>query len=318
MWIQFVLLAIGFVLLIWGAHLLVAGASALARRFQISDIVIGLTIVAFGTSAPELVVNVMASLKGSSDIVLGNVVGSNLFNVMVILGLAAIIKPLTVKSTTTWIEIPMAFAVAVILILLSSGLFLYAREDASIGLWDSLWLLVLFGGFLIYNFYQARKGDSGEAIEVKALTPGRIVFFVILGLAFLVGGGRFVVMAAVDVARDFGVSERIIALTIVSVGTSLPELATSIVATFRGNTDIAIGNVVGSNIFNGLFILGSSALILPVPVPADAMADLWLHLAVSLVLFVFVFTGRGRRIDRWEGFLLVAAYVVYLYFLLKA
>lgn len=306
------LLIAGFAPLIFGANFLVDGASSLAKRFNIPLIVIGLTIVAFGTSAPELVVNVFASADKNPDIALGNVIGSNIFNVLGILGVSAIIYPLTVKTKTTWIEIPLCFLSALVALVLANDGIIDRQGFSHITRIDGIILLFFFIIFLAYNLQLAKSGSFGEEMAIKDYKPIIAVLLVILGLGMLVGGGRLIVFSAVKFASQLGISERIIALTIVSIGTSLPELATSAVAARKKNVDIAIGNIVGSNIFNSFFILGISAVIYPVTPQPKSNFDLLVNIGASLLLFVFVFTGKGRRIDRWEGFLFLALYAGYV------
>jgi cation:H+ antiporter len=309
------LLAAGFVLLIYGANLLVDNASALARSLNIPDIVIGLTIVAFGTSAPELIVNVFAALEGSSGIALGNVAGSNLFNVMVILGCSAIIMPLVVKSSTTWIEVPLSLLSAIVLIVMANDIFINSESVSVINRSEGIVLLMFFLIFLGYNIQLAKKGDLSEEVSVKKRSPWWSTLLLVAGLALLIAGGRMIVYSAVKIAQEFGLSERVIALTIISAGTSLPELATSVMAAIKKNSDIAIGNIVGSNIFNVFLVLGVTSTITPVTIPAGANIDLGLNVLVSLLLFIFIFTGKGRNIGRAEGILFVLMYLGYLGYL---
>jgi len=296
--VNLILLLVGFVPLLYGANLLVDGASALAKRYRIPDIVIGLTIVAFGTSAPELIVNVFASLSGSSDITLGNITGSNIFNIFAILGFTAVLYPLSVKSGTTWIEIPLCFLSAAVLLVIANDTIINDAVLSVIDRADGLILLFFFMIFLAYNFRVSKSEGSGEEITVRQLPLYQSLLYILGGLTLLVLGGRFIVFNAVRFAARIGIPERIIALTIVSIGTSLPELATSVVAAKKKNVDIAIGNVVGSNIFNVFFILGISAVMAPVTVGSLATIDMIMNILGSLLLFVFVFTGKGRKIER--------------------
>ncbi|NJB84299.1 cation:H+ antiporter [Lewinella marina] len=301
----------GFVLLIFGADWLVDGASSLARKHRVSDLVIGLTIVSFGTSAPELVVNLIASLEGHSDIVYGNVVGSNNFNLFVILGIAGLILPITVQRSTVWQEIPMSLAAAVVLLLLSNNFFLGGA--LSLSRLDGVLLLVCFAAFLWYVFRQMRA-------EVPPLEPSspvypttlRIVGLIVFGLAGLVFGGKLVVDHAIAIATSLGVSEKIIGLTIIAAGTSLPELVTSAVAAFKKNSDIAIGNVVGSNIFNALFVISLSAVVHPIGYNASFNREIYLLIGGTIFLFTAMFLGGRKRLDRWEAGLLLLVYGVYL------
>jgi cation:H+ antiporter len=316
MLIEILLLLAGFVALILGANTLVDAASSLAARWGVPSIVIGLTIVAFGTSAPELVVNVFAATTGSTDMVLGNVLGSNIFNVLGILGISALIYPLTVKTNTTWIEIPLSFLAAVCVLVIASDVFLDGTGSNLISRSDGIILLLFFVIFLVYNLIVAKSGGADEEIETKAYSTWKAVLFIVLGLAGLVIGGRLIVTSAVSIAEVIGLSERVIGLTVVSIGTSLPELATSIIAVKKKNVDIAIGNVVGSNIFNIFLILGVSGTIVPLGINPDSIFDIMVNILTGLLLFIFVFTGRGRRIERWEGAVFVIGYVAYVTYLI--
>jgi cation:H+ antiporter len=306
----------GFFLLIYGANVLVDSASSLAKRYNIPNIVIGLTIVAFGTSAPELVVNVFSAAEGNTSLALGNVIGSNIFNVAAILGISAIIYPLVVKSNTTWIEVPLAFLAALLVIIIANDSLIDRSPVSFISRTDGIILLLFFVIFLAYNFQLIGKGDFSEDIQVKNMKPGKAVLLILAGLALLVAGGRMIVYSAVELATLWGMPERIIGLTIVAAGTSLPELATSVVAARKKNTDIAVGNIVGSNIFNIFFILGLTAVIEPIPFQAAAQVDLLANLALSLLLFAFIFKGKGRRLEKWEGIIFIFFYLGYIAFLI--
>ena len=292
---------IAFIPLIYGADMLVDGASSLAKRYNIPNIVIGLTIVAFGTSAPEFIVNFFASLAGNTDIVLGNVLGSNIVNIMGILGISAVIYPLAVKPNTTWIEIPLSLLAAVAILAMGNDIFIDNASWSGFSRIDGIILLLFMAVFLSYNVTLAMSGNTEEDAEIKEYPAKKALLMLLAGLLLLSGGGRAIVFFATRFARDLGISERVIALTIISIGTSLPELATSVVAAMKKRVDIAIGNVVGSNIFNTFFVLGSSAVIAPVTVPALTNLDMGLNIAASALLFTFVFTGKGRAIERWEG-----------------
>ncbi|GAP67811.1 K+dependent Na+/exchanger related-protein [Bacteroidales bacterium 6E] len=315
MW-YFILLIVGFLPLIYGANILVDSASSLAKRYNIPNMVIGLTIVAFGTSAPELVVNVFSAVQKNADLALGNVIGSNIFNVAAILGISAIIYPLTVKSATTWIEVPLALLAGVMVLVLGNDILIDKGGSSLISRIDGIVLLVFFLIFLVYNYQLIKKGEFTEDIPIKDIAPRKATLLVFAGLALLVLGGRLIVFSAVELATAWGMPERLIGLTIVSIGTSLPELATSVVAATKKNTDIAVGNIVGSNIFNIFFILGTSAVIYPVPTQAGAQIDMLVNILLGLLLFAFIFTGKGRRLERWEGILFVLMYVAYIAYLI--
>lgn len=305
--LSLVILLVGVIFLVLGANSLVDGASVIAKRFNIPNIVIGLTIVAFGTSAPELVVNIISALNGKSAITLGNVVGSNIINILVILGITAIIYPLTVTRNTVRFEIPIAFFASVLTYILSKN-GLLSRVDGFI-------LLGFFILFLMYNAYLTVMNREENDLDVKNYTLPVAIGITILGFILLVLGGKFIVDSAVNLARNFGISERIISVTVVSLGTSLPELATSVVAALKKNTDIAIGNVVGSNIFNIFFILGISAVIAPVDIPNSALIDLILNMIASALLLAFVIRNYG--LNRIHGLLFLTIYSTYLYSLFK-
>lgn len=315
MWHLIILLA-GFVPLIYGADLLVDYASALAKKLNIPNIVIGLTIVAFGTSAPELVVNVFASLEHNSAIALGNILGSNIFNIGGILAVSAIITPLAVRNSTTWIEIPLALLAGIVVFALANDKLIDGSEISSLSRIDGIVLLIFFVIFLVYNFTLIKKGGFTDEVSVKDVAPWKATLLVIAGLVLLVAGGRVIVYGAIEVASRLGISERVIGLTIVSIGTSLPELATSIVAARKKNFDIAIGNVVGSNIFNIFFILGVSATIYPVSVQQGSNIDILMNILLGLIVFVFIFTGKEKWIDRKEGIVMLLIYLGYLGYLI--
>ncbi|PVY42222.1 calcium/sodium antiporter [Pontibacter virosus] len=310
--LNILLLLVGFVALIFGADKLVDAASSLAKKLGIPNIVIGLTIVAFGTSAPELVVNVFAAVNNNTDIVLGNIMGSNIFNVLGILGVCAVIYPLAVKRNTTWLEIPLSLLAAVAVYFVASDMLLDGAGSNLISRSDGLLLLLFFCIFLVYNLMIAKSGNDDEETEAKDYTYLKSILFIVLGLGGLVLGGKLIVDSAVAIAQAFGLSERIIGLTIVSVGTSLPELATSVVAVRKKNVDIAIGNVVGSNIFNIFLILGVSTVVTPLQVAPAAFTDIFMNIAAGLLLFIFIFTGRGRQLTRWEGIVFLLLYVGYI------
>lgn len=311
MW-YFLLLIAGFLPLIYGANLLVDSASSLAKRFNIPNIVIGLTIVAFGTSAPELIVNLFSAASGNTSLAMGNVLGSNIFNIAAILGISATIYPLAVKSSTTWIEIPLALLSALLVFILANDILIDRSDSSVISRIDGIVLLLFFVIFLVYNYQMIRKGDFSDEVPVKDIPTGKAVLLIFAGLILLVVGGRMIVFSAVELATTLGMSERLIGLTIVSIGTSLPELATSVVAARKKNTDIAVGNIVGSNIFNVFLILGATATIMPVPFQAAAQTDILLNILLSLMLFIFIFTGKGRRLERWEGIIFIGIYIGYI------
>lgn len=325
---------VGFALLIKGADWLVAGASAVARRYNVPDLVIGLTIVAFGTSAPEMVVSVVAAVNRLDDVSLANVIGSNIFNLFVVMGLAGLIRPLAVNSSTVWREIPISLAAAAVLFVLAS--FFNKGEATMVSRLDGVILLMLFAGFLWYLFRDAGRGidpsaqtDKGgpgsqsavqttpqsDKSDTATFLPKQDWLYMAAGLAGLVFGGKMVVNNAVIIAGMLGMSEKLIGLTIVAGGTSLPELATSVVAAYRRNIDIAVGNVIGSNIFNILLILGVSSVIRPLGWDPGFNIDMLVLAGGTVLLFIAMFTGVRKRLDRWEAGVLVVIYAGYLAFL---
>lgn len=315
MLLQILLLILGFALLIKGADWMVDGASALARKYNISNLAIGLTVVAFGTSAPELVVNAFASYQNHHQIVFGNVIGSNLINLFVILGIAGLITPLVVQSSTVWKEIPLSFFAILILFFLVND-FIFS-DKLILTRVDGVILLFMFGGFLFYVYKQLKTEPLEQQVEEKSYTTLKIWILIIVGLVFLVAGGKFIVSNAVLLATALGVSETIIGLTIVALGTSLPELATSVIAALKKNNDIAVGNIIGSNIFNIFFILGISSLIRPVTYEAVFNKDLYFLAFGTIILFLAMFTGKKKKLDRWEAGVLILLYVGYTYNLIN-
>ncbi len=311
MGLSILMLVIGLALLVKGGDWLVSGSSTIARKYGISELVIGLTVVAFGTSAPELVVSVMAAVNHHPEIALGNVIGSNNFNLFVILGITALITPLSVQVSTIRKEIPISLGAAVLLLLLANEFFINGQE-LRIDRWDALVFLVCFALFLFYVFKSMKRSDVEVETEGVAMKTGMAVLAIAGGLAALILGGRWVVNSAVDLARMFHISEKVIGLTIVAMGTSLPELVTSLVAIRKKSADMAIGNVIGSNIFNIFLILGTSAMIRPMAYSTAFNHDLLLLLAGTVLLLVAMFTGAKRKLDRWEAFILLAVYLAYL------
>jgi cation:H+ antiporter len=307
----------GLILLVAGAEGLVRGASALALRLGVSPLLIGLTVVAFGTSAPELAVSVDAALNDNSSIALGNIIGSNICNIALILGLAALIQPMRVQASLLTQQIPIMIGVSALLWIL--------MLDQTLGLWDGV---LLCGGIVVYVIFSYRHSevpgpgveqaiavDPHPAAETRLLSRTWFCLLIIaLGLAGLVSGGTLLVESAVEIAHRFNVSETLIGLTIVAVGTSLPELATSVVAAVRKQEDIAIGNIVGSNIFNILGILGLASMFNPISSAGFVQSDFVVMLALAILLLPLAWSGR--RLGRIEGLILLAAYVAYVYYLL--
>ncbi|NLT51227.1 MAG: calcium/sodium antiporter [Ignavibacteria bacterium] len=315
MLINITLLIIGFLLLIKGADWLVNGASALAKRFNISDIIIGLTVVAFGTSAPELVVNAIASYSNHQDIVFGNVIGSNNFNLFVILGITGVIFPISVPVNTVRKDIPISFAAIIIMFILTNDFFFSGKEILS--RYDGLILLAFFLLFLKYVYNQFKMHKAQEENLKKHHSSIQIILLILAGLAGLVFGGKFVVDSAIEIAQFFGISEKIIGLTIVAAGTSLPELATSVVAAIKKNNDIAVGNVIGSNIFNIFLILGISSLINPLNFNPVFNIDIALLSTGTILLFLFLFFSKSFQIKRWMAAVFLIIFISYTVSLIR-
>lgn len=309
-----VLLLVGFAILIKGADFLVNGASSVAKKFNVSNIAIGLTVVAFGTSTPELVVSLLSAVEGKNDASFGNVIGSNNFNILFILGLAGLIYPLVVQRNTVKFEVPLALLAVLVLYTLVNDQILWGTENL-LSRWDALILLCFFLLFLGYIYRTMSASTDMDQGEIKIYSTPMATGMIVLGLAMLIGGGSLVVDSSVSIAKQYGLSEKLIGLTILAAGTSLPELATSAVAAYRKNTDIAIGNVVGSNIFNIFFILGITGMVHPISYNAAMNFDIHITLIATIVLMVFMFTINQRKLDRWEAFLLLIGYMVYTFYL---
>jgi cation:H+ antiporter len=313
---------LGFVVLIKGADLLVQGASSIGKKFNLSPLIIGLTIVSFGTSLPELLVNIMASFSGSAELAIGNVFGSNVANVLLILGVTAIIQPLPITRNTYFSEIPFSL-VATLLVGFLANASIETQGIANGGLllssFDGYVLLFFFSLFLGYVYIVSKQNEGIEAkqTEVKEETWVKSIGYIIIGIMGLYFGGQWVVDGAIEIAVIFGLSETFIGLTVVAIGTSLPELVTSIVAAINKNTDIAVGNAIGSNIFNLLWILGLSAVIKPLPFEVASNMDVFMIIIASTFLIMAVVIGRKPIISRWEGMWFVLAYIAYMVFLIN-
>lgn len=326
--LQILLLIAGIVLVVVGANGLTEGASAVSKRFNISDLVIGLTVVAFGTSAPELSVSIISALKGSNDIALGNVMGSNIFNILVILGLTAIITPVAIGKTTRNKEMPFALFAAVLLALIvwapwAPG----AVEDVT--RIEGLLLLIMGLAFVIYTVWLSRqyrksklkegtKEDIPSAESIAIMPIWKSIVYIVGGLAALIYGGHLFVEASTFIAKSLGVSEAVIGLTLVAAGTSLPELATSIVASMKGKPEIAVGNVVGSNIFNIFIVLGTSAVIKPMSGLSFTNIDVWMQILSMAAVWIFAKFLFPGEIKRWQGAVLFLIYVAYTLYLIYA
>lgn len=320
MWVAIVLIIIGFVALVKGADWLVDGASAVAKRFGISDLVIGLTVVAFGTSMPEFVVNMISVEHGTTELAITNILGSNIINTFVILGLTTLVYPIATHRSTRNFDIPMSIAAGVLVLLMVLQP-LPLEQIAGIGRFDGILLLALFCLFLYITFRNARAQEHSleEDVTIKEMSLGKAILLILAGIAGLAIGGELIVDSAVDIAHRMGVSEAIIGLTIVALGTSLPELATSVIAAFKKNSDIAIGNVIGSNIFNVFFVLGTSAAIRPLPSYQGIELDALMAASGSFIVWLAIKADKNNKLPRWAGAILLVAYGGYLtYRLLNA
>ena len=304
----------GIVLVIFGADWLTKGASGIARRFGVSELVIGLTIVALGTSLPELVISVSSALKGSPGISLGNVIGSNIFNGLLILGITAVITPIRFNARMLTREIPFNLLASVVLILVSGSMLVGGGNGEFVTRYGGLLLLCFLAVFVRYTFSIPSDADD-EALE-KPMPIGEILLFVLLGLAGLIFGGNIFVNSATELARVAGLSEAVIGITIVSAGSSLPELAVSVSAARKGNVGIALGNVLGSNILNIFLILGCAATITPISLDGFSFIDFYVLLASSLLIYIVTRFGGKAVINRFEGALLVAGYIAYTTYLI--
>ncbi|MBU1449017.1 calcium/sodium antiporter [Patescibacteria group bacterium] len=312
------MIAAGIFLLIKGADGLVTGAVSIARRFKVPPVVIGLTIVAFGTSLPEFLVNAFSVWRGTTDIAIGNIIGSNIANILLILGVAAMIRPLLVRRNTVWKEIPFALLASALVFVMASDRLLTGASSDGLDRTDGMTLLVLFGIFLYYAYGMRNAQGTPRAqterviAEAKSLDTSKASVMIVLGIASLALGGYWTVDGATRLATLAGISERIIGLTIIAIGTSLPELVTSIYAALRNEADIAVGNVVGSNIFNVFWVLGISATVRSLPFSSAAGVDALIAVGASVILFLTLFIGKRHQIDRWQGIAFVGLYLAYL------
>ncbi len=371
---MYFLFIIGFFLVIKGADLLIDGASSLARKFGISSIIIGLTVVAFGTSVPELVINVFSAIQGNTDVALGNIIGSNVANILLILGLTAAIFPLDVKITTAWKEVPFSLFAAFLLFALCNDSLIDGARESFLSRSDGIVLFAFFGIFLYYviemalkhkeespihiemnnnqdkikqvlpnttidvpvdkvndsqdeeikksnpetlkNTYGNKEKEDKKKSEEKELSGTTIFFYIVGGLIALVFGGKWVVDGAIKIAMKFGMSEFLVSATIVAVGSSLPELVTSLVAAYKKEPDLSVGNIVGSNIFNIFWVLGISAIIRPIPVKIGINMDLIFLMVITLYLFLFMFIGKKYKLERWQGIFFAVLYVFYIIYII--
>ena len=315
----YILFVVGFVLLIKGADWLVSGSASVAKKYNISDLVIGLTIVSMGTSMPELIVNILAGTSGASEIAIGNVVGSNIANILLILGVAAFIYPLTIKESTVMSQIPFSI-IAILLVAFAANAPIFNPDySLMISQLDGVVFILFFALFMVYIIKLAREGraDMIEEAPDKVLPMGKSILFILLGMVGLFLGGKWVVDGAIKIAEQFGLSQNLIGLTIVAIGTSLPELVTSAMAAYRKNTDIAVANVIGSNIFNLLWVLGISAMISPMKYDPVVNADIIVLLVATCLIIFSVMTGRAKnQIGKPTGIFFLACYIAYTAFLI--
>ena len=316
--IEYILFVVGILLLIKSSDFIVSGSSSLAKRFGVSTLVIGLTIVAFGTSLPELVLNLIASYKGSPEIIFGNVIGSNIANILLVLGITSIIGVVKLKSSTIWREIPFALLSVFVLFLLASDAFFYT-EEFYMGIKESLLFLSFFSIFLYYIYHQAQK-DQSEVILSREVKREDQKYHIYLRLIFgIVGigiGAKWVVDGAVFISTQLGLSEFMISAIILALGTSLPELVVTVAAITKKNVDLAVGNIIGSNIFNVLWVLGVIPLFTPLLVPAFILLDIAILFVTTLVLFIFVYIGKKHELGFREGTVFILMYIIYIAFLI--
>lgn len=307
-------LIIGIVLILWGADKLTDGATGIARRFRINELVIGLTVVAFGTSLPEFVVSFTATLQGTSGISIGNIMGSNIFNILAIVGVTAMVSPIAVSKGTIQKDVPFAILSSAALMVMALDV-LFGGSDANwLSRGDGLVMLMFFAVFMAYTFSIAGSEEGKDEQCVIPMSYAKIGLYVLLGLSGLIFGGKLFVNGATDIALSLGMSETVVGLTIVAAGTSLPELATSVVAARKGSSSIAIGNVIGSNLFNVFFILGFCSTVCPMPIGEISNVDLGLLLMSPVLLWLF--SASKRKVERWEGAVLFLIYIAYTAYLI--
>ncbi len=320
MFLYICILIVGFAALVKGADVFVDGSASLARLCKVSGLIIGLTIVAMGTSAPELAVSTTAAIQGSNEIALSNVIGSNVFNLLVVLGICALIKPIPTSSDIVKRDFPFSLGITILAFFLGGGWYLFSsgnpltvkvtEEAAVFPRFGGIILLVVFCIYIFLLIFDAKKHPTGEEEEVKQIKLSKCIFLILIGLAMVVAGGQAVVYGSKNIAREAGMSETLIGLTVVALGTSLPELVTSIVASRKGETEMAVGNVVGSNIFNILLILGVSTSIHPIAVNYASLQDFVILFFVSLITFLFVV--QKKKLTRWEGLVMLLLYAAHM------
>ena len=302
MFLDIILLLVGIAIVIWGADKFTDGASSMARRWNVSEMVIGLTVVAMGTSMPEFVVSFFSALEGSADMSIGNVVGSNVFNTLLIVGFSAIMISMSLTKKLLTRDILFVIYASLILVALS--------HDGVLNRWEAFVLLMCFGMYMLYSYYVSKQESQEEGVVGEVYGWIRTLVYIVLGIGCLVGGGNLLVSSASSLAMSLGMSKRVVGLTILAAGTSLPELATSIVAARKGSKGLALGNAIGSNLFNIFFILGVSAFICPMNIKGIGTLD-WIALVGSGIV-LFVFGGTGHKITKMEGVVMIALYILYM------
>lgn len=305
----------GLIVLIFGANALVSGASSIAKRLKISDMVIGLTIVSIGTSTPELAISIISALKGNTDLVVGNILGSNIANILLILGISAIVFPLAVQKNTQYKEIPLGILAIALIAFCGNDIFFDNSSSNIISRVDGIILLCFFLIFMYYTFQIATNTEFQDE-NIKYQPTWKSIIYIFLGVIGLYFGGKYFVDGAVEIAKYLGMSDKMIGLTIVAIGTSLPELVTSIIAASKKKPDIAVGNVIGSNILNVFLILGITAVIRPIPISTGVNIDIGVALLASLFLFLSTFMFGKRKITRIEGIIFLTTYLIYIFYLI--
>lgn len=315
---SYLILIIGFILLIKGADIFVDGAAKIAKKFGIPSIIVGLTIVSLGTSAPELSVSLIASFEGNNGITIGNVLGSNIFNTLMVLGVTAIIMPIVIKKNSVIKDYIINIVVSIVLLVLTFGRVLLNKEAALTRISGIILLIlcIIYTLYLIKSAKSRKEEDSEEEEDIKILS---CIIKIILGIIGIIAGGNLVVSSASDIAYSFGLSDKLVGLTIVAVGTSLPELVTTMIASIKGENDIAIGNVLGSNIFNILLILGVSSSINAIPISSSLLIDILFLIVISIILGIFMFKGKKDKLklDKIEGLILVLLYIIYMIYIIS-
>jgi len=310
--LSFLILVAGLGMVVFGANIMVDGAAALAKKYNIPNIVIGLTVVAFGTSSPELAISSYSAYTGNSEIAIGNIVGSNIANILLIIGITSIIYPLTILRNTVLKEIPLSLLAAIILYVMANDILLAGESKNIISLSDGIILLSFMAIFMYYLVHLAQTSGEDEDLNIINMSKAKSLLYILGGLMFLVGGGKLFVDSAVELAVSFGMSQAVIGLTIVAIGTSLPELATSVVAALKKNSDIAVGNIVGSNIFNVFFVLGLSSLISPLSKGNITDIDFLVCIFASLALLATGYLFGRHKVTKWEGIFFLLSYIFYL------